>query len=76
MLHSSRRADITHAESASLLHDGVSIMRKTLSASLLVGGASLAAIALVAATAVLSAPAFANEMSAAPHPFTTTASRI
>ncbi|CAB3761693.1 hypothetical protein [Paraburkholderia solisilvae] len=51
-------------------------MRKTLSASLLVGGASLAAIALVAATAVLSAPAFANEMSAAPHPFTTTASRI
>jgi hypothetical protein len=49
-------------------------MRKTLSASLLVGGASLTAIALVAATAVLAAPAFANESNAAPHPLTTIAS--
>jgi hypothetical protein len=34
-------------------------MRRTLTASLLVGGASLAALALVAATAALSAPQFA-----------------
>ncbi|GAB7521413.1 hypothetical protein [Paraburkholderia sp. 2C] len=35
-------------------------MRRTLTASLLVGGASLTAIALVAATAALSAPQFAS----------------
>jgi hypothetical protein len=36
-------------------------MRRTLSASLLVGGASLTALALVAATAALSAPQFAPQ---------------
>jgi hypothetical protein len=41
------------------LHDGAQIMRRTLTAWLLVGGASLTAIALVAATAALSAPQFA-----------------
>jgi hypothetical protein len=44
------------------LRDGAQIMRRTLTAWLLVGGASLTAIALVAATAALSAPQFAPEL--------------
>jgi hypothetical protein len=42
------------------LRDGAQIMRRTLTASLLVGGASITAIALVVATAALSAPQFAS----------------
>jgi hypothetical protein len=49
-------------------------MTRTLTASLLVGGASLTAIALVATTAALCAPAFANDTGAAPHPLTAAAS--
>jgi hypothetical protein len=55
-------------------------MRKTLTASLLVGGASLTAIALVATTAALSAPQFASrnlahEGGAAPIALSAAASR-
>jgi hypothetical protein len=50
-------------------------MTRTLAASLLVGGASLTAIALVAATAALAAPEFANQAAAAPNPLTAVASR-
>jgi hypothetical protein len=61
------------------LRDGAQIMRRTLTASLLVGGASLTAIALVAATAALSAPQFAprlsHETGAAPLSLNAAASR-
>ncbi|MFC0400871.1 hypothetical protein [Paraburkholderia rhizosphaerae] len=50
-------------------------MTRPLAASLLVGGASLTAIALVVATAALSAPAFANDAGATPYPLSAAASK-